>query len=95
MRTKKNILYHTFVGLTAEIENSTSRDMIGIKGTIIYETKNTFVMNINGNRKIIQKKPNVFRLHLDDGSIVSIRGSAILYNPIERPKKVNKRKALV
>ncbi len=96
MRTKKNILYHTFIGLKAEIINSASPNLIGFKGEIIDETKNMIIIKTDdGEIKKIQKKPNIFRFYLEDNTMIDIVGSGILFRPHERPKKVKRRNAVL
>ena len=95
MRTKKNILYHTFVGLNAEIVGSASPELVGFRGKIIDETKNMLVFWTEDGVRKIQKKPNVFRFYLEDGTTVDLIGEGILFRPHERPKKAKKRTAIL
>ncbi|MBI5051521.1 ribonuclease P protein subunit, partial [Candidatus Micrarchaeota archaeon] len=39
MRTKKNLLLHTFIGLLVEVIKSSDRKLIGVKGEVVSETK--------------------------------------------------------
>ena len=89
MRTKKNILYSTFVGLTVEIVNSSQRDLVGLKGKVADETKNLIIIEKEDGKEVkIPKVSSVFRLTLDDGETVDIDGRKIAFRPHERPKKV-------
>lgn len=89
MRTSKNILYHTFIGLPVEITNSSSRNLMGKKGTVIDETKNLFIIETaKGNELKIQKKACTFLFHLDDKTDYAIVGSTICFRPEERAKKL-------
>ena len=89
MRSKKNILLHTFIGLPVEIVQSTSKPLTGIKGTIIDETKNMFIIETDqGKEKKVQKIACVFRLKLESNETVDIVGKEILFRPEERAKKV-------
>jgi ribonuclease P protein subunit POP4 len=89
MITKKNLLYSTFIGLPVEIVNSTQRRLIGVKGTIVDETKNLIVIEIQEGKEIkIQKTSSIFRMTCEDGQKVDVEGREILFRPHERPKKV-------
>ncbi len=89
MRTKKNILYSTFIGLQVEIVNSSQHDLVGLKGKVVDETKNLVIIEKeNGKEVKIQKVSSVFRFTLDDGDKFDIEGKRIAFRPHERPKKV-------
>ncbi len=87
MRGKKNILRHEFIGLRCEIVDSRNKSQIGIKGKIVDETRNTFLLETPRGLKRIEKKGRVFRLWLEDGSVVDVNGSYILSRPEDRIKK--------
>jgi len=89
MRTRKNILYSTFVGLQVEIANSSQRDIIGTKGRVVDETKNLIIIEKDDGKEIkVQKVSCVFRFTLDDGDKIDVEGKKIAFRPHERPKKV-------
>jgi len=87
--TRKNLLYSTFIGLTVEIVNSSQKNLVGLKGRVVDETKNMLVIESNGKERKIQKSSCIFRFHLDDGP-VDVDGSRITFRHFERPKKVKK-----
>jgi len=94
MITRDNLLYSTFIGLTVEIANSSQREMVGLKGIVVDETKNLIVIETTDNKKNIQKEvkipkvSSVFRFTLDDGSKMDVDGKDIAFRPHERAKKV-------
>lgn len=89
MRTIQNILYHTFIGLEAEVVNSSARELIGKKGKIIDETKNLLVIeSANGKETKIPKVACVFRFNLEDSKSFTIDGEKIAFRPEERAKKI-------
>lgn len=88
MRTKKNILYHTFIGLPVEVVQSSMRSLVGIKGKVIDETKGMLVIETARGEKKVQKVSCVFRFTCDNGDVVDIKGEKICFRPEERPKKV-------
>ena len=87
MRTPRNILRHELIGLECEVVDSPNRYQIGIKGKIVDETRNTIVLETPKGYKRIEKKDRVFRVKLDDNSIVDINGSGIIARPEDRIKK--------
>lgn len=80
MITKKNLLNHEFIGLNTEVVNTS------IKGVIIDETKNTFVIRTSKGDKIVPKEGNEFRIEFEDEEHV-VKGSKIKQRPYERLKK--------
>ena len=97
MITKKNLLYSTFIGLEAEIVNSSQRGLIGLKGTIVDETKNLIVIEkageaggagTAGKEARIPKNSSTFRITAESGEEVDVDGRDIPFRPHERAKKV-------
>ena len=88
MRTRENLLFHTFIGLKVEIIRSHSRPLEGLSGTIIDETKNLLVIeNALGVRKI-PKTSCTFRFFLSETETLDVEGRDIAYRPEERAKKL-------
>jgi len=97
MITKKNLLYSTFIGLEAEIVNSSQRGLIGLKGTIVDETKNLIIIekadaagagDAGGKEVRIPKNSSTFRITAESGEKVDVDGRDIPFRPHERAKKV-------
>jgi len=94
MITKKNLLYSTFIGLGIEVANSSQRGMIGLKGTVVDETKNLIVIEREGSGATggkdvrVPKAGATFRFTLDSGETADVEGKKIAFRPHERPKKV-------
>lgn len=88
MITRKNLLHSTFIGLEVEIINSSQRSLIGRKGTIVDETKNLIVIEMEGKEARIPKASSVFRFTTESGEKVEVDGAKISFRPHERPKKV-------
>lgn len=91
MITKKNLLYSTFIGLPVEVINSSQRKLIGLKGTVVDETKNLIVIEKEGESRKEVKVPKVsatFRFTVENGEAVDVDGRSIAFRPHERPKKV-------
>ena len=87
--SKKDLLYSTFIGLIVEIVNSTQRNLVGLKGTIVDESKNLIVIEVKDKEVKIPKISSVFRFYVDDGT-VDVDGRKITFRHYERPKKVKK-----
>jgi len=89
MITKKNILYSSFIGLKVEIRSSSQRELIGILGTVVDETKNLIVIEKNSGGEIkVPKVSSLFRFGLENDEFVDVDGRMIVFRPHERPKKV-------
>lgn len=88
MRNRKNILFQTFIGIHVDVVKSVSRNLIGLRGVVIDETKNLLVLETDSGVKKLQKNACVFRFHLESGEQVEVEGKKILFRPEERPKKV-------
>ncbi len=79
--TKENIMHHEMIGLKVKVKKSTDPKRKGVKGKIIDETKNTFVLE---GKRIIPKKECEFEF--DIGEKVIIKGKEIMKRPEERIK---------
>ncbi len=88
MRTRKNILFHTFIGLNVEILKSNLKTLVGMHGKIIDETKNMLVIETENGEKRVQKVSCLFRFNLESGESVEVEGRKICFRPEERAKKV-------
>jgi ribonuclease P protein subunit POP4 len=89
LRTKKNLLYSTFIGLEVEISNSSQRELVGLRGKVVDETKNLLVIERSDGKEVrIPKVSGTFRFTLEDGSKMDVLGMKIAFRPEERPKKV-------
>lgn len=72
-----------FIGSEIEIIKSKNKDMEGIKGKVIDETKNSLtIINDKNQEKKLLKKGSVFRICGKE-----IQGEKILRRPEERVKK--------
>lgn len=80
MITKKNLLNHEFIGLSAEVNGK------NIKGVIIDETKNMLIIRTKKGDKMIPKEKNEFKIMTSEG-IVKVIGDTIIQRPYDRLKK--------
>jgi len=87
MRITPEILQHEFIGLEVKVAKSTNPDCVGIKGRVIDETRNTFVLMKDGVERRIIKETSVFHFTYPDGTIVEIDGKLLVGRPEDRIKK--------
>lgn len=86
--TPRNFLNHELIGLEAEVVDSLNVNLVGIKGLILDETKNTFLIGQPGGRKWrVLKHVAVFRIALPDGTKVRVEGRVLVGRPEERLKR--------
>lgn len=81
MSMDKHLIHAELIGKHATVVDSTNHDAIGIKGTIVDETKNTISIETATGTKKVQKHGTAFKI---DGERVS--GDDILAPPEERIK---------
>ncbi|MBN1923931.1 MAG: ribonuclease P protein subunit [Nanoarchaeota archaeon] len=78
MITKKNLVNHELIGLNVETGK--------MKGLIVDETKNTFIILKDDKEKIIPKQGSVFLFRIKDEKVL-LKGDDVLQRPYERLKK--------
>jgi len=61
MITLENITKHELIGLKTIISDSTNKQIIGLNGTVVDETKSMFIINTKNGFKMIQKKHNTWK----------------------------------
>ncbi|MCQ6253609.1 ribonuclease P protein component 1 [Methanocaldococcus sp.] len=87
MITPHNILRHELIGLKVTIIDSKNKSMIGIKGKVVDETRNTLIIEKeNGKEVIIPKDIATFMFELK-GCKVKVDGRLLIGRPEERLKK--------
>lgn len=86
---KRNyICIHELIGLNAKVLKSSST-YTGIEGRVLWETRNALHLDVNGTRKLVPKKGNIFLINEE-----IIIGDALIKHPIERTKTLGLRKCL-
>jgi ribonuclease P protein subunit POP4 len=92
MPTKpENVLRHELIGLKAIVARSSSSFLVGMRGRIIDETRNTIKLSTRKGIKVIPKGVAVFRFDLSDGSTVEVEGAKLLGRPENRMKAKGRR----
>ena len=72
-----------FIGENVQISYHSDPSLCGVSGMIIDETRETIVIESEGVRKVVSKRPAKFMF--EDGEVL---GSKIAYRPQDRIKKV-------
>lgn len=75
------------IGLKVTIKECTDPKLEDVTGTILDETKNMFLINVDKKHIKIAKKIAKFQFEVD-GKKIMIDGSKILYRPEDRIKKI-------
>ncbi len=76
------------MGLMMEVEDSSNKDMIGLRGRVVDETRNTFVIETEqSEEKRIPKAGNVFIFSLEGGVRARVRGDMLIARPEDRIKR--------
>ena len=91
MKVTPDIIRHEFIGTEGKIAKSPHADYVGLNGTVIDETKNTFTLLHKGKAKSVVKNSAVFNFKFSDGTIVEIDGKLLVGRPEDRVKKTVKR----
>jgi ribonuclease P protein subunit POP4 len=91
MRVTPDVLGFEFIGRHAEAITNALAGNTRVSGTVIDETRNTFTLLANAERKSIIKESTIFRFELPDHAIVEINGKLLVGRPEDRLKKCVKR----
>ena len=87
MQVTSNVVQHEFIGLEAKVVKSLNPDVVGIKGRVVDETRNTFAILHNENRKVVIKDTAVFEFVMPDGTVIEIDGKQVMGRPEDRIRK--------
>jgi len=93
--TPENIHRHELIGLKIEIIQSTDKQMMGINGLVVDETKNLLTIDsskTDSNRVRIPKKDCVFRFSLPSGEQVDVDGRLLKLKPENRLKNIMRKR---
>ena len=87
MNVTASIVQHEFIGLETKVVRSSNPHVVGISGKVVDETRNTFTILQNDDRKVVIKDTAVFEFVMPDGTVVEIDGKIIVGRPEDRIKK--------
>jgi len=96
MINPKYLIYHDLIGIRAQakLKSKSSDFSFSDIGTIIDETKNMVITEINEVEKKFIKKDHVFRFNLEDkeGTMLEVNGSKVVGLPINRLRSIKKKR---
>ncbi|MBI4052587.1 MAG: ribonuclease P protein component 1 [Candidatus Diapherotrites archaeon] len=84
--SQKNLACHELIGLDVEVLESSDAGRIGLKGRVVDETKNVFVIESGGTEKKVPKKEATFGFSLGNEKAV-LEGRALAFRPEDRSKE--------
>ena len=84
---EKNLGRDELIGLQVKIKDCKDPIWVGQSGLILDETKNTFLIEIKNEKKMIAKKIAIFEFEYG-GKKIKLDGSKIAYRPENRIKKI-------
>jgi ribonuclease P protein subunit POP4 len=82
----KDFLRHELIGLKMEVIEAKNKNLVGIKGTIIDETKYTLVVKDEGKVKTLMKDQVTLKIYAYDHEI-KVNGELLVGRPEDRLKK--------
>jgi ribonuclease P protein subunit POP4 len=91
MKVTPDIIRYEFIGSHGKVAQSQHIDYVGLNGTIMSETRNTFTFQHEGKNKSIIKESAIFNFKFNDGTTVQIDGKLLVGRPEDRLKKTMKR----
>jgi ribonuclease P protein subunit POP4 len=87
MKITPSVAQHEFIGLDVTVVKSSNPAVVGISGKVVDETRNTFTILQNDDRKVVAKDTSVFDFVMSDGTVVEIDGKVVMGRPEDRIKK--------
>ena len=87
MTVSPSIVQDEFIGLVANVVKCSNSSVVGLMGQVVDETRNTFTLSCNSERKVVIKDTAVFDFTLSNGTVVEIDGKVIMGRPEDRLKK--------
>lgn len=91
MKVTHKILQGEFIGLRAKVAKSPNSSYVGILGTIVDETRNTFVIREEEKKRIVAKNQAVLEITLPSSAVVEIDGRYLVGRPEDRLKRRTRR----
>ena len=82
-----DMLKKEFIGTHLKVVDAENKDLIGIEGDVLDETKNTFKVQSGDRRKVLLKDQITFEI-LSGTKRVRIEGKKICFRPEDRVKKI-------
>ena len=89
--TPQNLLKHEIIGLDTRVAGGANKQLVGFKGKIIDETRNTITIFDGKCKRIVPKDVAILRIRLPDGTWVEVNGKRLVGRPEDRVKMRLKR----
>lgn len=91
MKITPNVIREEFIGTIGAVADSPHSGYLGIQGQVLRETRNTFLIQQNNEKKTVIKDQAVFQFTFSNGTVVEIDGKLLVGKPEDRLKKTMKR----
>ena len=83
MITSENIKSHEIIGLHTTIIESSNLQLKGLNGSVVYETKNTFMLKTKNGLKTLPKLSNKWEFQINKSKI-TVNGLIMHKKPQDR-----------
>ena len=80
-----NLRKHELIGLTVHVSAATDPSLVGLRGVVTDETRNTLMVETSKGEKRVPKHGASFTFDLQGG--VRVAGDDLLFRPEDRIKK--------
>ncbi len=80
-----NLRKHELIGLHVVVSDATDPSLVGLRGTVADETRNTLIVETAKGEKRVPKHGAAFTFEVQGGTRVA--GDDLLYRPEDRIKK--------
>lgn len=87
MISPENILRHELIGLEITVADSTNKKIVGLKGKVVDESRQTLKIKTPKGEKTVIKDQCVFSFCLSTGICVRVDGKQLVSRPEDRVKK--------
>jgi len=84
---EKKLARDELIGLKVKIKECKDPNWVGKSGLLLNETKNTFLIEVDNQKKTIAKNIAIYEFEIEGKKII-IDGSKITYRPEDRIKKI-------
>ena len=87
MISPQNIVRHELIGLDVTVAESTNKEMVGLAGKVVDETRQTLKIKTAKGEKTLVKDQCVLNFCLPTGVCVRVDGKQLVSRPEDRVKK--------
>ncbi len=82
----RNLIHHELIGLETEFLSSNDQPQKVIKGRILDETRNTFLIETKLKNRIRISKKTTFKFNIPNEPTIQIEGEVLIGKPEDRLK---------